>query len=272
MSAVALVTDSSTCLPPAQLASLPVRVLPIMVQLPDREVADDGGPLAEAIYAALQQERPVTSYAPSTADYLNAAYQAQAAGAQSVIMVTPATEFTSMHRSALAAAELASVPVEVFDSRSAAGGLALVVLAGAEAARSGASTVEVLRVLERASSQVDLVATLPSLGPLRSTGKISPRFNSQPPFERMVFRMSQGSVLPVSTEEDATDALEVVAEEWRNAAARSALRTIVFHAAASSSARELVSRIGPVHFVSGFSAAMAMHTGPGVTGAAWLPF
>ena len=44
----------------------------------------------------------------------------------------------------------------------------------------------------------------------------------------------------------------------------------MFHAAMPELAGELARMVGEVSFITEFSAAMAIHTGPGVVGVAWL--
>ncbi|MGH9101419.1 MAG: DegV family protein [Acidimicrobiales bacterium] len=271
MSSVVVITDSSTCLPPDRLAHLEVAVVPIMVHLPEGDCADGSDELADRAYAALSQELPVTSSPPSAADYL-AAVERTARSGRAPVIVTPAAEFTPMLRNALAAAGLASVPVSVVDSRTAAAGLALVVLRGAEAAAGGAVQATVVEEVERAASEVDLVATLAALGPLRRSGKIPPALGTgAPPPRHTVFRMSQGTVESLGQVEGFEAALDWVAEEWRHAGGSALSETAVFHAAYAAAAASLRDRLGPVAFTSGFSAAMGVHTGPGVVGAAWLP-
>ena len=65
MSGVALVTDSSACLPAREIPG-PVRVVPIVIHLPDGDVLGDSPAAADRVYQALRRREPVKSSAPST--------------------------------------------------------------------------------------------------------------------------------------------------------------------------------------------------------------
>ena len=126
---VALVTDSSACLP-VDARRFRIREVPIQVRIGPDEYRDGIDLDALTLYRALEDGVPVKSAAPTPVDYLDAIEESNAGA---VVVVTPATEFTWMYRNALLAAELAPTRVAVVDSRSATAGHGLVVLAAAEA-------------------------------------------------------------------------------------------------------------------------------------------
>src|SRR5688572_23475110 len=102
MRSVALVTDSSACVP----LDLPdverIRVLPIQIHLRSGDISDATEGAADLVYEALARGEPVKSSAPTTLEYLTAMEEAPA---DSVLVITPAAEFTGMHRNAAVAAE-----------------------------------------------------------------------------------------------------------------------------------------------------------------------
>ena len=59
---IALVADSSACLPPALAHALGIRVLPITVHLPDADYRDGVDRLARGVYRALERD-PRNRYA-----------------------------------------------------------------------------------------------------------------------------------------------------------------------------------------------------------------
>jgi fatty acid-binding protein DegV len=83
--------------------------------------------------------------------------------------------------------------------------------------------------------------------------------------------MRQGVVerLGLPRSEDA--ALARIVREWKAGGGGRSARSAVFHAGRPERAGDLASRLGSDPFVTEFSAAMAIHTGPGVVGVAWLP-
>jgi fatty acid-binding protein DegV len=181
-----------------------------------------------------------------------------------------------MFRNAALAAELAVRPCVTVDARTAAGGQALVVLAGAEAAAAGAELDEVVRVIEDASRRVEVVASLATLDPLRRSGPVPEEVLassvSAGSGARSVFRMRDGNVEPIAEPAGVEEALRAIADAVISSTGGGAIeRCTIFHAGAPDLARRLGSLIERVDFVSGFSMAMQVHTGPGVVGAAWIP-
>lgn len=266
---IALVADSSACLPPELASALGIRILPITVHLPDADYLDGVDRLARGVYRALERDEPVKSSPPSVVEYFAAIEEA---GVRAVVVVTPAAEFTTMHRNASLAAEMAGPHVTVVDSRTAAAGQGLVVLAGAEAASTGASPAEVVRTMEHASTRVDLVASLENLGPIRRSGRVpSPALDVAGQLGVCpVFRMRFGAVEPLASPRDPGAALARIQREWAAGGGPAADRSAIFHADCRDLADGLERRLGPVDHVVELSAAMGIHTGPRVVGAAWL--
>jgi DegV family protein with EDD domain len=266
---IALVADSSACLPPGLASALGIRILPITVHLPDADYLDGVDRLSRGVYRALERDEPVKSSPPSVVEYFSAIEEA---GSRPVIVVTPAAEFTTMHRNARLAAEMAGTHVTVVDSRTAAAGQGLVVLAGAGAAEAGASPAEVVRTMEHASTRVDLVASLENLGPIRRSGRVpsaaldvAGRLGVCP-----VFRMRFGSVEPLASPTDTGAALSRIQREWVAGGGPDADSSAIFHADCHHLAKDLERRLGCVDHMVELSAAMSIHTGPSVVGAAWL--
>ena len=266
---VALITDSSACLPPSVRRRYDVGVVPILVQIDGEEFRDGVDLDPSALYRAVEEGTPVKSAAPSPLDYLDAI---EAAGDGPVVVVTPAEEFTRMHRNAVLGAELSGRPVSVVDSRSAAGAQGLVVLAAAEAGEAGGAIDDAVAAAEAAASAAELVAWIESLEYLRTSGRV-PAFTLGLAAHlgvRPVFRMRAGTAERVALPRSDDAALRRVVREWRAGGGPSASRAAVFHAGRPELADRLAEQLGVETIVSEFSAAMAIHTGPGTIGLAWL--
>jgi DegV family protein with EDD domain len=267
----AIITDSSVCLPAPVVDALGICVLPITVHLPGSDHLDGGDDLGRKVYQALENGQPVKSSEPLLADYLAAIEDCEASSA---VVITPAVEFTAMQGHAVLACELASRPAVTLDSRTAAAGQGLVVLEGAEPAAAGASLETVVRAIKAAIRRVDLVALVASLGHLRHSGRVPPTSLDALDDEgdHTVFRMRSGAVRPLATAASAGAALDLIEAEWTRGGADHS-RCGVFHADRPLLAEELAARLGEGEHtpsVTAFSAAMGIHTGPGVAGAAWL--
>jgi DegV family protein with EDD domain len=266
---VALITDSSACVPDELIRDLDIGIVPILVHIGSEEYRNGVDLDPGKLYRALERDVPVKSAAPSPLDYLDAV---EAAGDRPAVVVTPATEFTRMHRNALLGAELADRPVAVVDSRSATAGHGLVVLAAAEAGEAGGGVDDVVAAAEEAAARVELVAALESLAFLRQSGRVSAltlgvasSLGVKP-----VFRMRQGVVERLGLPRSSQAALERIVREWKAGGGQDGVRSAVFHAGRPERALDLAARMGGDPFITEFSAAMAIHTGPGVVGVAWL--
>jgi DegV family protein with EDD domain len=268
---VLVVTDSSTCLPADLVSSFAIRVLPISVHLPDGDLEEGTGDANEEwrISEALELEELAGANHPFVTEYLGAIEEP---GFDAAVVVTPAIEFATMYRNAALASELSSRRAVAIDARTAAAGQAIVVLAGAEAARSGADIDGVVAAIEEATHRVELIASLASLDAIRRSGPVpeSLLVGNETVGTRSVFRMHDGVIEAVAETTSAAGALEAIRDLYDAQRSGGIERSTVFHAGAAALAEELASMLGGVDFISGFSIAMQIHTGPGVVGAAWL--
>lgn len=263
-------TDSSTCLPAEILEKLAIVTVPVTVHLPGTSAMDGSDQLSQRISEAVERDQLVRSTHPYITDYLAAV---EGSGSDDVVIVTPAMEFAAMFRNASLAAELTSRRVTVVDSRTAAAGEALVVMAGAEAAAAGGGLGEVTATIEAACRRVDLVASLATLDPIRRSRRVPAPLLRGTPLEgiRSLFRMRDGTVELLGEVTGDEEAFSAIAAAFAAGGGKGATRSTVFHADRPEAAERLCAVLGDVDFVSGFSAAMQLHTGPGVIGAAWLP-
>ena len=177
-----------------------------------------------------------------------------------------------MFRNASLAAELAGVPVSVVDSRSATAGHGLVVLAAAEARDAGGQADDVVAAAEEAATRTELVACLETLDYLRQSGRVPALALGLANHlgVRPVFRLRDGTAERVALPRSEEAALARIVKEWRAQGGPEGSRTAVFHAGRPERAEQLASALRRVSFITEFSAAMAIHTGPGVVGVAWL--
>ena len=269
MPPVTLVTDSSACLPEQVVARLPaVAVLPIMIHLESGDIRDGMGEAGPLVYRALARGETVKSSAPSPLEYLAAIEQSDG----DVVVITPATEFTAMYRSAAVAAEISGPRVSVVDSRTAAAAHGLVVLAAAEVGAAGGTAGEVVRAAEDAGRRAELVAALDGVDFIKRSGRVPPvalelahRLGIRP-----VFRLRAGSVERLGVPRSLPAALRRIRKEAVADGLTSSSGSFVFHAAAPERAEELRTLLGTVGGATEFSPSMGIHTGPGVVGVAWL--
>jgi fatty acid-binding protein DegV len=276
---VRVITDSSACLPEPALADPCVRVLPISILLPDGEWPD-GPATAPRVYAALASGQPVQSSPPTAVEYLDAI---EGGDFEAAVVVTPAVEFTVMYRNATVAGRLSSRPVEVVDCRTAAAAQTLVVLAVLDAVHAGASAGEAAAVARSVAGEADLVAALPTMSAVEHNASLPPssagRVDAGMP---SLFRFHSGSVTHVGDVRPGADAVDAIRQTWAEHGGRGGrdvgasvgpgggTSALVFHADEEDLARRLAAELPGHPGVVPFSPAMAIHTGPGWLGLAWL--
>ncbi len=235
-------------------------------ELPDSDGNDASTwPLPESVELA----ELGTPNHPFVTAYLDAI---EAPGAQAAVVVTPAVEFASMFRNAALATELAKRPAIAIDSRTAAAGQALVVLAGARVAARGGDLAAVTQAIESAARRVELVASLATLEPIRRNGPVVEEVFTATELEstRSIFRMRTGTVELVGGAASPEEALHAIHAAFIDSTQHGVEHSAVFHAGVPELAARLESMLGGVDFVTGFSVAMQVHTGQGVVGAAWI--
>lgn len=271
---MAVITDSTASIP-ASLLPEDVRVVPLLVQVGARTVADDGSlPAAELIAAMKARQSVITSRpAPSL---LAAAYRdALSAGAERVVSVHISAELSGTWDSArLAAQEFDYGQVRVVDSRSTAMGLGFAVLAAAAAAADGADAGA---VQDAAVAVVDRTACLfyvDNLDALRRGGRISA---SQAMLGtalsvKPLLHVQNGRIRPLEKVRTAGRAIARLLDLAVTAAGDGAVEIAVQHLGARARAEEiaaaLTQRLPAARVVetSEVGAAVGAHTGPGTVG------
>jgi DegV family protein with EDD domain len=269
MRRIAIITDSNTCLPPGEVAGSRIHVVPIAIRLASGEVQGDPARASSLVYEALARDEPVKSSAPTPLEYLEAI---DGAGADEAVVITPAAELTVMYRNACVAAGLATCPVSVVDSRTAAAAQGLVVLVAAAVGAAGGSAEEIRTAALSASARTGLVAALDGIDHVRRSGRVSSVALGLAEHLgiRPVFQLRDGSVERLGVPRSERSALRRIVQEAWQRGARTAERSAVFHAACPERAEALRAMLGGSDFVTEFSPSMGIHTGPGVVGVAWL--
>lgn len=267
---VAVVTDSAAALPDDLADRWGITVVPMWFTIDGQPELEGRRPLDELL------ARPdVLTSAPTPGEFAEAIGRALRR-ADSVVVCTMAESMSATNEAARVGAAGYGDRARVVDTRSAAGGQALVVLAAARAAADGATADVVVDRVRTVAGGVRLVATLPSLDHLVRGGRVpgiagwaGKKLGINPLFE---FR--DGAVRrlrPALGPGAAAD--RMVARVAKSAVPGGRLHVAVLHALAQPVADALGERLDaldPVErFVGGFGPVMVVHTGPGLAGIAW---
>ncbi len=168
---VAVVCDSTPYVPPALLADVAQVSLYVGWDgdlRPERDYTD-----LDAFYARLRASDalPTTSQ-PSVGDFL-AVYEPLVAAGRDVVSIHLAEGLSgTCHSAREAARALDGARIEVVDAQTGSGGLGLMVLAAARAARQGADADAVVRAARDARARLEMWFCLDTLEFLRKGGRI----------------------------------------------------------------------------------------------------
>ena len=205
MNKVAIITDTTACIPREQVEEYAIELVPIDLIFGDK-VYRDGIDISPAeFYALLRQAKKLPTTSGSLPGPFLEAYRRASHRAESILCITLPAKFSGMCNSARVAMEMArealpNIAIEVLDCATAAAGQGLVVLAAAEAAALGKSLTEVADTARSVMQRVNLFATLDTLHYLVKGGRVpkaaalaSSLLNIKP-----IFTVSDGDAHPVT--------------------------------------------------------------------------
>ena len=268
---VAVVTSSISCLAPDQVRRYSIKVVPVPFTLDGHSHLDGIDISAAEVYEQLAYERPFQTSAPSPGDYLKA-YQEASNGSKDVLCLTVPSKISMMYDSARSAAE--QMPrdriVRVVDTGTAAGGQALIDLAAARAASSGATLEEVTQLVTELGSIVRLYGMIVAPQYLARTGRVpSPLPSAASALSiKPLFTIGGGRVKLVGVVRSEKAGVNRMLSMVRAQAGRKAIRAIIQHANAPEQAEDLRRRVETGFNctelrTSEFSPIIGFATGPG---------
>lgn len=274
-------TDSTACIPPEEVRRHGIEVVPLHIIFGGRtftdSLAEDSGDFYRLVRAPA--ERPTTA-APSPGMFVEAFARASRTHDQ-IVCITVSQQFSAMqdaarHAMSMAAAESSGLEIRLVDSRNAAMAQGFVVLEAARAARAGAGVDEVVARATEMAERVSLVAMLDTLSYLARGGRV-PRVAAWAAGMlqvKPIVRFSAADIRLAARTRTRSKARERLADVIAADAGGGAAHVAVHHADAAEDARWLAGtlqarlRIAEL-YVTEFTQVMAVHTGPGLLGAAF---
>ncbi|WDT93380.1 DegV family protein [Thermoleophilum album] len=277
-SPVAIVTDSTSYLPPELLAREGIVVVPLYIvegerQIPETEIDDQ----AAFLERLRRSERLPTTSQPSVGDFV-AAYEPLLADGRTVVSIHISGGLSGTAESARqAAAQLeregkGGERVHVIDSRTAAGGLGFLVLAAAAAARTSGTAAAVEQRVEAARASLRMWFGIDTLEYLRRGGRIgAARAWLGTALKLKPILTVDGEMVPVERVRTHRRLVERMVEYARELADAGCTAWAVQHVADSGTAETLVERCRAIfgcdpYFVSEIGPVLSVHTGPGLLG------
>ena len=278
---VAVVVDSSTCLPRGLVEQSQIYVVPHELVIDERSFRDGVDIDPTEFYRILQESHVVpTTSSPKPAGFIEA-FRSASEAAESVLCITLSAKFSAAYDSAcvaagMARAELPECCIRVVDAQAAAGAQGLIAVEAARAAKAGCDLDQVMSRVEELIPEVDLLAFLDTLYYLRRSGRV-PRVAAwagsllgiKPLTE---LRLGEARVL--GRPRSRSRAIERMLEIMKARVAGRPAHVNVMHAHAADDAMALRQRIEAdlncmELFVSEFTPVMGAHLGPGLVGLAF---
>ena len=267
---VTVVTDSAASIPGELVQELGIVVVPMSVII-GGTVYPDGQLALDEVMARVGEG--VSTSGTNPGEFLAAIEPLDG----DVVVLTISAQMSSTYGAARTAANMAGGKARVLDTRTAAGGQGLVVLAAAEAAARGDDVDGVVAAADRVIKQVRLVATVENLERLIASGRVpgiaalANRWLGMNP----LFEFRNGTAHPLRPAFSREGALERMLGTWRNTTVPGArLHVAALHAEAEEDASRLLKQVEAevvpaTSFVAPFNSVMVVHTGLGLVGLAW---
>lgn len=282
MKKVAIVTDTTACIPQEQVERYGIEVVPVELIFGDKAYRDGIDISPAEFYAVLQQAKKLPTTSPSSPSSYLEAYRKASQRAASILCITESSKFSAMFNSAQLAMEMAKTAlpntvIEVLECATAAAGQGLVALAAAKAAASDRNLIEVLETAKSIMHRVNLFATLDTLHYLVKGGRVPQAAALINSLLRIkpVFTVNHGDAHTVALPRTIPSAIKRILKLMEKKVVKGQpLHVAVMHADALDKAVALRNRISSQFdcaeiFITEFTPVMGVHTGPGVLGIAF---
>ena len=282
MREVAVVTDTTACVPNEQVTQYDIEVVPVQLIFEDKTYRDGIDMSPTEFYSLLRKAKKMPTTSSSSPQPYIDAYINASRKAVSILCITEPANFSAMFNSARVAADMAREAIgdkriEVLACTTAAAGQGLVTLAAARAAALDKMLAEVKETTENVMTRVNLFATLDTLHYLAKSGRVPQAaalvnniLNIKPVFT-LNHSEAHTVALPRSLQSATKRMLKLMAKEVIKG---QPLHVAVMHADAPEQAVFLKDRITSQFecseiFITEFTPVMGVHTGPGLFGVAF---
>ncbi len=274
-----IITDSTCDLTQAELSELNVASAPLTVHF-QRESFRDGIDLGpSAFYQKLEssKELPTTSQA-SPAAFEQLLKPISEKGDEAVIITISSTLSATWQSACMAAMNISPDKVHVVDSRSASGGLALLIRKAVTMRDAGGHTAQqIAEILRDMAPRVVILASIDTLKYLQKGGRVSRSMavvggllNVTP-----LLRVQDGEILNVGKARSEKSAIKSLLDLYRSCAPETENGIVLFHGDAAermdrfmAAFEEEVSGMPLYH--SRMGSVIGTHTGPGVVAIAFV--
>jgi DegV family protein with EDD domain len=275
---VAIVTDSTCCLPPELVQDYGIHVVPVYILYQGKSYRDRIDITPGEIYKLMRARKDLpTTSVPTPEDFLNT-YRQLSQEAKSILCITVTSLQAGVFNMALSARAMAKeiipdVTIDVLDSRAVAGSLGFIVLEAARLASQGAEMARVREAAQNVMNKVNFLGILETLYYLARTGRIARAaawagslLNVKPIVGHFP---SVGETTPVARARSKVKAIGVMLEMMGERIGDAKAHVMVQHADEPQEAEGLKATIASRFdcselMLTEFSSGMGVHCGPGL--------
>jgi DegV family protein with EDD domain len=278
MKKVAILTDSTCCLPPELVTKYDISIVPLLIVYKGDSHRDGVDITPGEVYQIMRKRKdmPTTSTLP-VGDILDA-YCRLSQKAGSILFITLTGLQSSVSDTALIAKEKAKeiIPettIEVIDSRAVSGALGFIVLEASRIASQGAGLAQVAETARTMMGRVNFLAMVDTLFYLARTGRIARAvawagalLSMKPILEHSPLI---GETTPIARPRTKKKAIECILKIMSERVGDSKVHVIVHHADELEEGEKLKAQIGSSFncvelYLTEFTPIMGVHSGPGV--------
>ncbi len=280
MGKVAVVTDSTSCLPPEIVKEYDIQVVPLYILYKGKSYRDGVDMTVEEVYKIMRRKEDLpTTATAAVGDFLEA-FREAAKKAESVLCITLTSILSKTFEAATAAKNLAKeelprTVIEVFDSRAVGGALGFIVIEAAKVAKAGGSLSAALEAAKKIMGKVKLYAMLDTLYYLARLGRIGKAaawagslLDMKPILKHSP---EHDEAMPVARPRTKRKAIEYLLQLLRCGVGDLGLHINIHHADDLEGAKILADKVKSEFnctevYITEFTPLMGVHAGPGVLG------
>jgi len=274
-----LVTDSTANLTPEIKSEFNVHTISLKLCVGDQTFDEEGGITQEEFFKLLERvdTTPTTSQ-PSAGEFIEL-YERLTGGGDEVISIHISEGLSGTVPNAIAAAqEVAPDRISVVDSRTAAIGLILMVVAAGEAIAAGQDRAQVVDMLARMVEESEAIFYVEDLAYLHKGGRIggAARFIGTLLNIKPILYIDEGKIEALDKERTTRRAKARMLDEIAQRMGQRPVRVAVGHIRAPEAAAEMADRARArlncvSSYITEIGPAIGSHLGPGFLGLAACP-
>lgn len=280
MGKVAVVTDSTSCLPPEIVKEYDIHVVPLYILYKGKSYRDGVDMTAQEVYQIMRRKEDLpTTATAAVGDFLEV-FREAARKAESILCITLTSILSKTFEAATAAKsiakeELSRTVIEVFDSRAVGGALGFMVTEAAKVARAGGTLSAAMEAAKRVMGKVRLYAMLDTLYYLARLGRIgrAAAWAGSLLDMKPILKHSpeHDEAMPVARPRTKARGIECLLQLLRQGAGNLKLHINIHHADDLEEAKKLAERVKSEFdcaevYITEFTPLMGVHTGPGLLG------